>query len=123
MVVFLFLSLRNTDGTVIQGANSAGGSGLTYSSNQSNAMQRNPSFKVFTAGNFVTFSNEEELINGIWQIKNNSKTIIKSSSGDFVAEGDVINGAFSGPIMRNKTQIGQITKNVIYVNGQEISLY
>ncbi len=103
--------------------NVAGNSSITYNSNQSEKLKRSPSLQITTNGNFISISSTEEIVRSNWQISPGSKTIIKSSSGDFVAEGDVMNGAFSGPIMRNKTQIGQITKNVIYVNGQEISLY
>ncbi|MDH4481061.1 MAG: hypothetical protein QE283_14400 [Rhodoferax sp.] len=57
-----------------------------------------------------------------WDLVPGSKTIITSSSGDFTAQLDLTN-SFSGPLMQGSTQIGEIINNVIYVNGQEISLY
>ena len=88
--------------------------------------RRGVSIKILAdSSSFVTFSGVQKFNGNFddWPLAPNTKWTLTSSSGDFSAESDINNGKFNGPLKKGSLTIGQITDNVIYVNGQEVSLY
>lgn len=108
----------------------AGRSGVTVTQipSATDLTKRTVNIKISAdSAHFITMSQTQKFAQRFgywdWAAAAGSKTTLTSSSGDFTAESDAASDLFTGPLMKGSTQIGEIRNNVIYVNGQEISLY